>query len=57
MKKEVQATIKPRLKVCADLKAHVERQAQTAQQNKTAAECVDNVCSLSDWKPRKQEAA
>jgi hypothetical protein len=54
MKKEIQPAKKPELKVCAELQARTVRRTEPQSQNNTKQfECHDNVCSLTDWKPRK----
>ncbi len=57
MKNERKPETKPRLKVCGDLKAHLEKQSTPQTSSDTVqARCIDDVCSLNDWKPRKEAA-
>jgi len=44
-------------RVCSDLKTHLKTAPRVDKATKQTVECSDNVCSLTDWKPRKQSAA
>jgi hypothetical protein len=54
MNKEIQPAKKPELKVCAELKARQGQRTEPQNQDNTKQfQCDNNVCSLTNWKPRK----